>query len=250
MTDEQIIKAQYHAACDIAYRWFAFFEGETEALDQHCALFSEDVILTHAGTHLLAQGKEEIKQWLRNLPYEKGSHFIRNIDVINRADNQADVNMNISYQRIDANQEVGGALSEYRTRVKFDERHNATFTFIQKTPRFPNPDPVFHDSFAVNRLRSFIARFSQLIISDPKGIAELVSAEADQQTTAMIKTLKWDEEIGILKLLSFDPKQSICEFLISSNGMQNTLALTLIESAGRYMTILRATISERSLSKS
>ncbi|MFS2223216.1 hypothetical protein [Pantoea sp. B65] len=153
MTEQEITQARYHAACDIAHRWFAVFEGKTEEAGLHSALFSEDVMLVHAGAHLLAKGKAEMTRWLHDLPYERSAHFIRRIDVIPLPDEQAEVNMDISYQVPGQEALVGGALSEYRTTVKFDREHHAVFTFLQKTLRMPNPDKVFREAFAENRLR-------------------------------------------------------------------------------------------------
>lgn len=241
MTEEQLNAARYHAACDIAHRWFAFFEGDTEELHQHSEIFAEDVMLVHAGTHLLAKGKAEMIQWLSSLPYEKGSHFIRSIDVIPARGNEAEVNMQISYQMLDEYKRVGGALSEYRAKVRFDEKSNALFTFIQKTPRFANPDKVFRDSFTANRLHSFIARFSQLMLSDSKSIPRLLSENTDVETAGIIEKLKRGPQVIKVKLLSFDYDQLSCNFLITLNDKQQALDLSLKESPGRYMTIVHAT---------
>lgn len=243
MTEEQINTVRYYAACDIAHRWFAFFEGITEEIHEHSDIFTEDVQLVHAGTHLLAKGKADIIQWLRSLPHEKGSHFIRSINMTPVGDNEADVDMDISYQMVDAERGVGGALSEYKTRMRFDRKNNAQFSFIQKTPRFANPDKFFRESFAINRLYSFIARFSQLLTTSPDSLTELLNKETDTLSLRVLETFQKGIESNSIKLLSYNLEQLKCNFMIHSSGMHQTLELTLQEAPGRYMTIIHATIT-------
>lgn len=59
----------------------------------------------------------------------------------------------------------------------------------------PNPDNVFHDSFAENRLCSFIACLSQaLLLSSSAGIEALLHGTADKVTggelSSSLKNLK------------------------------------------------------------
>ncbi|MBA0034893.1 hypothetical protein HS962_01375 [Pantoea sp. BIGb0393] len=243
MTEQEITQARYHAACDIAHRWFAFFEGETEAAGLHSALFSEDVMLVHAGTHLLAQGKAEMTRWLRDLPYERGAHFIRRIDVIPLTDDQAEVNMEISYQVLGQEGQVGGALSEYRTTVKFDREHNAVFTFLHKTPRMPNPDKVFRDAFAENRLRSFIARFFQLMLTAPAHIRSLFAGNADADSVRDGMALLEEIIPEDIQLLTADTRALSFSLQVSSNDRRCVLSLLLDEAPGRYMAIRHASLS-------
>ena len=242
MTEREITQARYHAACDIAHRWFAFFEGETEAAVLHSDLFSEDVMRVHAGTHLLAQGKAEMTRWLNDLPYERGAHFIRRIDVIPLPDDQAEVNMEISYQVLGQKGQVGGAMSEYRTMVKFDREHNAVFTFLQKTPRMPNPDKVFWDAFAENRLRSFIGRFFQLMLTSPEHIRSLFACNAD--SVRDVVTLLEETSPGDIQLLTSDTRALSLSLQVSSTDRRYVLSLLLDEAPGRYMTIRHTKLSE------
>jgi hypothetical protein len=244
MTEQEITQARYHAACDAAHRWFAFFEGKTEDAGLHSTLFSEDVMLVHAGTHLLAKGKTEMTRWLRDLPYERGAHFIRRIDVIPLADNRADVNMDISYQVLGQEGQVGGALSEYRTTVKFDSEHNAIFTFLQKTPRMPNPDKVFRDAFAENRLRSFMARFFQLMLTAPAHIRSLFAGHADADSVREVMALLQKTDPDDIQLLLSDTRALSFSLQISSNERRCVLSLLLDEAPGRYMTIRHTSLSE------
>lgn len=243
MTEEQIQQARYHAARDIAHRWFAFFEGETEEVTDHIDIFSGEVMLVHGGTHLLAKGKTAMSHWLRHLPHEKGSHFIRRIQVIQQTEHEADVNMDIGYQAVRADGEVGGALSEYRTTVSFDDNHNAVFTFLQKTPRHPNPDNVFRDSFAENRLHSFIARLSQvLLLSSDEGIKAILHDATDRVTGCELFSLLKNLKATHIHVEDMDIDGLACSLAISAQERIWTLNLVLTEKAGRYLTIRHAAL--------
>ncbi|ARU95355.1 hypothetical protein [Tatumella citrea] len=238
-------EARYHSACDIAHRWFAYFEGETEDVISHSSIFSEDIMLVHAGTHLLAKGKSEIIQWLNNLPYEKGSHFIRHIDVKPLENDQAEVNMDISYQAIGKDGTVGGALSKYQTLVTYDNENNAVFTFIQKTPLMPNPDKVFHDSFADNRLRSFINHLFYLMLTPNADIRSLFSSAPESYSLNRVLSLPESSNISDILLISSDPESLsfLIQFSLSTTIYE--LSLSLNEAPGRYISIKHAELLEK-----
>ncbi|HBR1526345.1 TPA: hypothetical protein L9L74_005005 [Klebsiella pneumoniae] len=245
MTEEQIQKIRYYAACDIAHRWFAFFEGKTEEIKQHLDLFSKDIMLVHGGTHLLASGKEAMSHWLHNLPSEKGSHFIREIRICQNRD-EAEMDMDIGYQAVRPDGKVGGALSEYRTTVSFDKQHNATFRWIQKTPLMPNPDKIFRDSFAENRIRSFIARFAQvtLLSSFPEQkalLGDVVDATSGVRLSSELKKMK----VMDIHVESMDTMTHSCSLLLAerSSSVRRRLDLVLADGDGRYTAIKTASFN-------
>lgn len=148
-----------YAARDLAHRWFAFFEGEVENLDEHLELFSDDVRLVHAGTTLLAESKDGMKAWFQRLPPENGSHFIERFEFKMVSDRLAVVTMKVAYQALLEDGRLIGAMIDYYTEVVFDEGGRACFRFIQKTPVMANPATTFTASFAANRRESFNACF-------------------------------------------------------------------------------------------
>lgn len=241
MTDEQLNKARYHAACDIAHRWFAFFEGETESVASHSDIFADDVMLVHAGTHLLAQGKKAMAGWLSSLPVERSSHFIRRIEVIPQAGQTGNVLMDIGYQAVRRDGSVGGALTEYHTNVKFSPRHEATFSFIQKTPRLANPDTVFRDSFGENRVKSFNARFAwMLLTAATTRCGELLHPNADRETIQIVHALITRGDIADVEFAHFNALRLTSSLVIRTEANEWRLLLELNESAGRYATIRSA----------
>jgi len=245
MTKEQIQQIRYHAVCDIAHRWFAFFEGETEDLSRHADIFSEDVLLVHGGTHLLAKGKVAMMHWLSQLPPEKGSHIIRRIELGKQTPHQAEVNMDIGYQAVRDDGKIGGALSEYQTTVSFDKEHNAVFNFLQKTPLYPNPDTVFRDSFAENRLKSFIARLSYSILRYSAEGKETFLQEA-------LSSVKGHKLYPLLKNMAvshvyadkMDSDNLSCTLRLLVQDTPYKLNLRLNDSAGRWLTIRYATLNK------
>lgn len=243
MTNEQIQQIRYHAVCDIAHRWFAFFEGETEDLSRHIAIFSEDVLLVHGGTHLLARGKAAMARWLSQLPPEKGSHVIRRIELGKQTDHEAEVIMDIGYQAVREDGKVGGALSGYQTTVSFDKGHNAVFTFLQKTPLYPNPDTTFRDSFAENRLKSFIARLSYSVLRfSVEGNEAFLQGALDEIKGNSLYPLLKNSRISHIHTESMDTDNLSCTLSLSDHGILRKLDLVLNESPGRWLTIRHVTL--------
>ena len=66
MLEEQIIVSRTYAIKDIAYQWFAFFEGETASLEMHSNNFSTDVKLIHAGVLILANEQTDLEYWFKS----------------------------------------------------------------------------------------------------------------------------------------------------------------------------------------
>lgn len=243
MTNEQRQYIRYHAVCDIAHRWFAFFEGETEDISRHIDIFSEDVLLVHGGTHLLAQGKAAMADWLSLLPPEKGSHVIRRIELGKETDREAEVIMDIGYQVVREDGKVGGALSEYKANVSFDKDNNAVFTFLQKTPLYPNPDTTFRDSFAENRLKSFIARLSYAVLRySAEGNEALLQEALDGvKGNSLYPSLK-NSCVSHIHIEKMDTNNLSCILSLSDQGISRKLSLELNESPGRWLTIRHATL--------
>ena len=146
--------AQYYSAKDIAHRWFAYFEGTTEPLDDHLAMFSDNIRLVHAGTHVLVNNLPSLKAWLKSVPEEVSAHFIDSFQFEPLDQHSAKVSMSVRYQAVDHPQRLIGAVIDYQTEVEFDQYNNARFRFIQKTPIQPNPDSHFSPSFELNRIES------------------------------------------------------------------------------------------------
>ncbi|RYJ12491.1 MULTISPECIES: hypothetical protein [Rahnella] len=241
MTEEQIWKARYYSACDIAHRWFAFFEGQTEEVSRHLDIFTPYVRLVHAGTHLLAEGKDGMDSWLKSLPYEKGSHFIRRFEFIPGQENEATVNMDIGYQRVESDLTVGGALSEYRTTLLFGEGEDAFFTFMQKTPVYQNPGKVFRESFSENRVHSFIARFFQLMLTARSGaVSTIVSGNADENTRQNLPAFLRSADPDGISIEETDILAMKSTLLLPVDGTERRLSLELAEEGGRYLVIRHA----------
>lgn len=233
--------ARPHAIRDIAHRWFAFFEGETESIDQHLALFTPDVKLVHAGRHLLAQGKPAMGQWLAQAPGDQDSHFIRHLSWQPLADDDgARVEMEIAYQVVQPDGTIGGAMIRYETEVAFDDVDGeASFRFLQKTPVTPNPDRDFKDSFADNRLGAGLARLRFLSTQHrPERIeTELLDAEAREAWQALRSTVSLDELADARLITQDDAALSLT--LELDSVAERRLALTFVERPGRYPRIQR-----------
>jgi len=236
MNNETINTARYYAASDIAHRWFAFFEGKTEKIDDHLAIFADDIVLSHAGTHRLAEGKESIKNWLTSLPYEVGSHAILTKKFIPLENNLAQLNMDISYQYMSPYGEIGGALSKYQTKIRFDEQNNGTFVFIQKTPILPNPNKVFRDTFIENRIMSFVYYFQRMLIADLENIRTLLPSSLNQNIANMLylfDTIKAEN----VHFLDKNEQELSCRFNIKTDNQHYQFKLKLEDILGRYLKI-------------
>ena len=245
MKNDAINTARYHAASDIAHRWFAYFEGKTEKIDDHLAIFADDIVLTHAGTHRLAEGKESIKGWLNSLPHEVGSHSILAKEFIPLEGNLAQLNMDISYQYTSPYGEVGGALSKYQTKIRFDEHNNGEFIFIQKTPILPNPNKVFRETFIENRIMSLAAYFQKNLITDKEKIAALLPSPSNNPNIASLLHFLDVIQAEDLSFLDKNEQALTCRFLIETGHQSYNLTLMLKEDTGRYMTIEDAELSEK-----
>lgn len=243
MTNEQRQQIRDHAVRDIAHRWFAFFEDETEDISRHIDIFSEDVLLVHGGTHLLAKGKTAMEHWLSQLPPEQGSHVIRHIELGKQTDHEAEVIMNIGYQAVREDGKVGGALSEYKTTVSFDTGNNAVFTFLQKTPLHPNPDTTFRDSFAENRLKSVIARLSYAVLHYSAEGNEVFLQEAlDGVNGNSLYPLLKNSRVSHIHTEKMDTDNLSCTLWLSDQSTIRKLNLVLNDSPGRWLTIRHATL--------
>ena len=216
-------------------------EGKTEELSRHLDIYAPDVMLVRAGTHQLAQGKHNMEHWLKNLPHEKGSHFVRRFEFIPGQGNEATVNMDIGYQRIGVDSRVGGALTEYQTKLVFGEGENAVFTFLQKTPVYQNPDKIFRESFSENRLHSFIARFFQLMLTPwSEAVSTLISGGADENTRQNLPVFLHTTDPDRIRIKETNIPAMNCTLLLPVGAAERTLSLQLAEEAGRYLVIRHA----------
>ncbi|MBB3139879.1 hypothetical protein [Halomonas organivorans] len=229
--------ARPHAIRDIAHRWFAFFEGETESIERHLDLFAPDVRLVHAGVHLLAEGQPAMARWLEQAPGDHDSHFIRDLSWQARSADSARMQMDIAYQVVQADGSLGGAMIHYETEVVFDANDEARFRFLQKTPLMPNPDRDFKDSFADNRLGAGLARLRFLSAQhSPERIeTELLDAEAREAWRALRSTVSL-EELADARLITQDDTALSLSLQLNSVA-ERRLALTFIERPGRYPSI-------------
>jgi len=174
MNDEARAQLKEYSVRTIAHRWFAYFEGDVNDMESHLKIFEKDIKLIHAGKYLLADGLASIKFWLENLPQEKGSHFIKSLDLRHLDDKTAEATMKIAYQIVNPDETLSGAIIEYKVIVVFNDNNEATFKIIQKTPIHPNPSTIYKDSFNDNRLKSFVNRLLFLIkTSQYKDIYEM-----------------------------------------------------------------------------
>lgn len=177
-----MIGSKYHAIEDIIYRWFAFFEGETEAVSEHSDIFTEDVQLVHAGTHLLANDRPSVERWLMSIPPSRSSHFVEGISVSPIDENLVRASWSVRYQYTQDDGVVGGSIISYQAVVSFFEAYQAQFLFLQKTPIRQNPDAHYKDSFSENRLLSFLARLKSVLLEgDRGGLSDLLGNYAEGQ---------------------------------------------------------------------
>ncbi|MFC0338911.1 hypothetical protein SAMN05421848_0432 [Kushneria avicenniae] len=226
-----------HAIRDIAHRWFAFFEGETEPVEQHLALFTPEVRLVHAGTHLLAAGRDRLGQWLQQVPNEQDAHFIHALKWQMLDADSAEVAMEIDYRVAQSDGSLGGAIIEYRAEVVFDADGNAVFRCLQKTPVAPNPAREYRDSFADNRLRAAVARLGFLAAcgtTDRIG-QELLGRNAMSDWTKLTPTLPL-ALLAEARITRFDGDALTLE--LSADEMQ-PLRLSFAERTGRYPSLWR-----------
>lgn len=228
-----------HAIRDIAHRWFAFFEGKTEDIDHHLALFTPDVRLVHAGTHLLADGRDALGQWLRQVPEEQDSHVITDLGWQMLDANSAKVEMAVSYQVLQADGQVGGAVIHYRTEVVFNEQCEAAFRYLQKSPVAPNPDRRFRDSFAANRLGATFARLGFLASRGEHGRIrlELLHPNAMSDWTQLI-SISPLESIAEARVTHLDAQALRLDLILPGDEVR-LLRLSFTERAGRYPALWR-----------
>ncbi|TCK04218.1 hypothetical protein [Marinobacterium mangrovicola] len=227
--------SRYYAIRDIAHRWFAFFEGQTESLEEHLQLFAPDVRLIHAGQHLLAEGQSAMADWLKQVPPATDSHFINALHWQPTSDNRARVEMEIGYQVMQNGELVGGAVIEYQTEVMFTKSGEAAFSFLQKTPVSQNPDREFKDSFAANRLGATAARIDFLFATGQADqIAdELMEPGADEQWHQLIAQ---QEAEGLRSARTGEQDETALSLTLKLSGTQS-LSLLLTEQAGRYLKV-------------
>ncbi|SEG67522.1 hypothetical protein [Marinobacterium lutimaris] len=227
--------SRYYAIRDIAHRWFAFFEGQTESLEEHLQLFTPDVRLVHAGQHLLAEGQSAMADWLKQVPPATDSHFINALHWQPTSDNRARVEMEIGYQVMQNGELVGGAVIEYQTEVVFTESGEAAFSFLQKTPVRQNPDREFKDSFAANRLGASAARIDFL----------LTTCQADQIAVELMEPdagVQWQQLIAqrgaetLTSARTGEQDETALSLTLKLSGTQS-LSLLLTEQAGRYLKV-------------
>ncbi|WP_251977544.1 hypothetical protein [Salinicola avicenniae] len=228
-----------HAIRDIAHRWFAFFEGETESVEDHLAMFTPDVSLVHAGTHRLADDRKALGQWLRQVPAERDSHVITDWCWQRLDANRATMEMAVSYQVLQADDSVGGAVIHYRTEIAFDEHHEAAFRFLQKTPVAPNPDRQFRDSFAANRLAAALARLGFLASrGEHERIGrELLDRNAMDDWAQLTSTLP-AASLAEARITHLDSEALTLDLVLPAAEVR-LLRLSFAERAGRYPSLWR-----------
>lgn len=164
------------------HHWFAFFEGETVSTYSQLGLFDDEIQLVHAGQHLLAKGKEQMKQWLNSIPPEISSHFVKNIEAEKIRDDVYQVSWETPYQAVRDSGDVGGAIIRYQTLVRVSLEGVARFIVIQKTPFKNNPETVFHESFRQHRASALCCRLQRWLESDETALPATINAlgEASQ----------------------------------------------------------------------
>lgn len=239
MKQELIETARFKAAQDIAHRWFAFIDGDTEDISTHVEIFSDDVKLVHAGIHTLADNKSSLVHWLQSLPNETEAHFIREFDIVHLEGNMAELSMRLSYQILSRDGTAGGALSEYKTRVRFDDKHNAVFTFLQKTPQYANPDKVFKDSFPENRMYSFISHIQHLMLTSRQNeISELLSSQdINVEALSCIRLLQAASLTDDMTFENINISDLTFTLVLVVSHQLCRLRFQLSEQAGRYLRI-------------
>ncbi|WP_432695202.1 hypothetical protein ACQUQP_11650 [Marinobacterium sp. YM272] len=227
--------SRYYAIRDIAHRWFAFFEGQTESLEKHLQLFTPDVRLVHAGQHLLAEGQSAMGDWLKQVPPATDSHFINALHWQPTPDNRARVEMEIGYQVMRNGEMVGGAIIEYKTEVVFTESGEAAFSFLQKTPVRQNPDREFKDSFAANRLGATAARIDFILAN---GQAEQVADELmEPAASEQWQQLITHQDTEALTYARTGERNEAALALTLELPDTQSLSLLLTEQAGRYLRV-------------
>lgn len=238
MSQELQKVARFNAAKDISHRWFAFMDGQTESLESHLDMFSDDVRLVHAGIHLLAYDKASMARWLKTLSGETGAHFIREFDVVRFDSDTAELAMRLSYQRLEPNGEVGGALTDYKAQVKFASDQTAVFTFLQKTPQFANPDRDFKDSFPENRVHSFVCHLFCLLMSSGADALRLLlnNAEAGGSIDRVIMEARL-ADLCRLQVSQVDIPTLSFILMMPMPTHAKHFFFKLVETGGRYLRI-------------
>lgn len=231
--------ARTHAIRDIAHRWFAFFEGETESIAQHLSLFAPDVQLVHAGVRRLAEGRPAMARWLEQAPGDQDSHFIRDLTWQPLSKDSARMEMEIAYQVVQYDGSLGGAMIRYQTEVVFDAHGEAAFRFLQKTPVTPNPDRVFKDSFADNRLGAGMARLRFLSARHRPGQVEReLLDDGAREAWQLLRSTVSLEDLAAARVIGQDDTSLTVAISLPSRPARR-LALAFAERAGRYPVIQR-----------
>ncbi|MDV6252591.1 hypothetical protein [Vibrio sp. EA2] len=228
-------QAHLFAAKDIACRWFAYFEGRTEPLEQHLDMFTNNICLVHAGKHLLANNRSNLKTWFKTVPSETSSHFIEEYQFNMLSQDKAELKMKVAYQSLGENGALAGALIDYQTEIEFDTDNKARFCFIQKTPVTPNPANVFSPSFRLNRIESLHSRLLYLQRLNTSSLyAELFDNEqTQQQVVSKLCTLS-PLDLGRISF-NYDDETSVDTE--QSADQQPPIKLIVTEREKRYLTI-------------
>lgn len=224
-------QARLHASIDIAHRWFAFFEGQTESVAQHLAIFTPDVRLVHAGRQLLAEGSAAMARWLGSVPWEEDAHVITEPRFRQTGPDSAELDMTVHYQVLGNDGRLGGAVIAYHTQLRFDRQDRAAFHFIQKTPVAPNPAQYFAPSFAANRLASLTAHLRYL---EARGELAALGALMGDKAQAQ-QWHRWLAESAPAPLSALNAAPNGLELAITLGTRQARFILR--ERQGRYLTI-------------
>lgn len=236
MKDDLIIQLRTHSARDLIYRWFAYFEGETESLSTHLDMFTKDVRLIHGGFHLLAAGRESMVQWFANLPDHTSSHFVKSIEIVPMVGSLYEINLMVAFQKISEDFLTSGSVISYKIYAVFDGQNQAQFRHIHKAPIFSNPENKFRDSFSENRMLSFLEHFQYLLLSR-RGI-ELYRLLNSNSSHASLGTLL--KEVGEVKpgdiiINEAHPESGKVVLSFRISDYTKNAELKLVEDGGRYM---------------
>jgi hypothetical protein len=241
MNHERLEAARLNAARDICYRWFAFMDGKTESLVSHLDMFSLDIILMHTAIYRVAYDKGSMARWLESLAAEtgRGSHFIRELDVVSFDQNTAELAMRVSYQRCDGSGEIGGALTDYKARVRFNNDQTAVFTYLQKTPQFQNLDREFKDSFPENRLYSFMNHLRHLMAaSKAEALRDLVDNGHFIGAINELITDTQTADMARVEIEQVDVPTATFTLALQAQDQAKRFQFQMVERGGRYLRIL------------
>jgi hypothetical protein len=209
------------------------------SVEEQLDIFDDDIRLVHAGQHLLASGKDQMKAWLNSVGLETSSHFVKNIDIYMLKPNVYEVTWQTPYQAIRSDGRVGGSIIRYQTLITFTPSCGARFTFIQKTPFENNPNTQFTPSFGEHSAGALRCRIQSLIDNDIfKLPAEMFLTQSSAQSVNRILATQGEKQCR-LKKRGDDETPDI--LLMTTQG---DYQLTLHQQQGWYPAIATATLIE------